>query len=43
MSEQKPVSKDTLREDILDSEKDSLRVNTQSERESTSREGTTQH
>jgi hypothetical protein len=43
MSEQKPVSKDTLRKDILDSEEDSLRINAQSKRKSTSRERTTQH
>ena len=42
MSEQKPVSKDTLRKDILDSEEDSLRINAQSKRKSTSRERTTQ-
>lgn len=35
MSEQKPVSKDTLRKDILDSEEDSLRINAQSKRKST--------
>lgn len=43
MSQQKPVSKDTLRKDILYSEKDSLRINAQFKRKSTSRKRTTQH
>lgn len=40
MSKQKPVSKDTLRKDILYSEEDSLRINAQSKRKRTSRERT---
>lgn len=40
MSQQKPISKDTLRKDILYSEEDSLSINAQSKRKSTGRKRT---
>jgi hypothetical protein len=40
MRQKKPVSEDTLCEDIQDSEKDSLQINAQPKRQCTSRDGT---